>query len=88
MWGKSTAAAFCGFPLTVARVGIIALLLPGTDQRWTISWLLLSFPLWVALMSLAFLCQSGKSAWKLMLGLTIVSYSLLYGLKLLLGPAG
>ncbi|WP_337842490.1 hypothetical protein [Rheinheimera sp.] len=88
MWGKSTAAAFCGLPLTVAIIGIIALLLPGAEQRWTMSWLLLSFPLWVGLMSLAFLCQNGKSAWKLLLGLTIVCYGLLHGLKLLLGSAG
>ncbi|WP_337881177.1 hypothetical protein [Rheinheimera sp.] len=88
MWGKSTAAALFGLPLTIATIGLLALLFPGTEQRWTMSWLLLSFPLWVGLMSLVFLCQSGKSAWKLMAGLTIVSYGLLHGLKLVLGPAG
>lgn len=81
MWGKTTAALFCGLPLSVALIGIAALLWPGSGDLWVLPWLLLFFPLWIVAMSISFIFRSGKIAWLIMAGLTLLSHVLLYILK-------
>ncbi len=83
MWAKSLAAALLGLPLTVGLIGVAALLWPGDPHRTTLPWLLLSFPLWVGVMSLAFLARDGKRAWLWMGGLTLLSLGAVYALKAL-----
>ncbi|UXH76230.1 hypothetical protein [Roseateles amylovorans] len=83
MWGKSLAAALLGLPLTTAVIGLITLSWPGRPEVITLPWLLLSFPLWILVMSAAFSAQSGRRAWAWMAGLTAGSYGLLHLLKLL-----
>ena len=83
MWGKSLAAALLGLPLTVAIIGLVALLWPGDPTRTTLPWLLVSFPLWVAVMSLAFLARSGWRAWLWMGGATLLCFALIQAAKLL-----
>jgi hypothetical protein len=80
MWGKSTAAALLGLPLSVALVGLAALL--GGDQaRTTLPLLLLFFPVWIGVMAAAFLFRSGLRAWLWMGGLTVAGHAALYLLK-------
>lgn len=83
MWAKSLAAALLGLPLTVGIIGLIALLWPAPLERGTLSWLLMSFPLWVAIMSLAFLCKTGLRAWLWLGGLTVLFFGLIHLVKLL-----
>ncbi|MGO1068271.1 hypothetical protein [Lysobacter sp. CA199] len=83
MWSKSLAAALLGLPLTVGFIGLMALLWPGELQRITLPWLLLSFPLWVAVMSLALMAKSGWRAWAWMGGTTALCFGLIHLAKLL-----
>lgn len=78
MWAKSLAAAFLGLPLTVGVIGLIVLLWPGELTRITLPWLLLAFPLWVGVMSLAFLARSGWRAWAWMGGGTLLCFALIH----------
>ena len=81
MWARSLAAALLGLPLTVGIIGLVALLWPGELARVTLPWLLLSFPLWVAVMSLAFLARSGWRAWAWMGGGTLLCFALIHAAK-------
>jgi hypothetical protein len=83
MWAKSLAAALLGLPLTTAVIGLLALSWPGRAEVVTLPWLLMAFPLWIGLMSLAFAARSGPRAWMWMGGATVLGYGLLHGLKLL-----
>jgi hypothetical protein len=80
MWGKSTAAAFLGLPLSVLIVGFAALL--GSDQATTtLPWLMVFFLVWIAVMTGAFLFSTGLRAWLWMGGLTVTGYAALHFLK-------
>ena len=81
MAAKHWAAALFGLPLTIAWVGILALLFPGTAQQAILPWLLLTFPLWVTVMALMYLIRSGKRLWLLLSSLTLISYGALWLLK-------
>ncbi|WP_213603091.1 hypothetical protein [Pseudoxanthomonas japonensis] len=81
MWAKSLAAALLGLPLTVGVIGLIVLVWPGELERITLPWLLLAFPLWVGVMSLAFLARSGWRAWAWMGGGTLLCFALIQGAK-------
>ena len=83
MWAKSLAAALLGLPLTVAIIGLVALLWPGDITRTTLPWLLLAFPVWIAVMSLAFLARSGRRAWLWMGGATLLCFGLIQLAKVL-----
>jgi hypothetical protein len=80
MWGKSTAAAFLGLPLSVLIVGLAALL--SSDQATTtLPWLMVFFLVWIAVMTCAFLFRTGLRAWLWMGGLTVAGYTALHFLK-------
>jgi len=80
MRGKSFAAILLGLPLAVALVGLAALL--SSDQaRHTLPWLLVFFPVWIGVMSVAFLLQSGLRAWLWLGGACVLAYAVLYALK-------
>lgn len=80
MWGKSTAAAFLGLPLSVLIVGLAALL--SSDQATTtLPWLMVFFLVWIAMMTGAFLFKTGLRAWLWMGGLTVAGYAALHFLK-------
>ncbi len=81
MAAKHWAAALFGLPLTIAWVGILALLFPGTAQQAILPWLLLTFPLWVTVMALMYLSRSGKRLWLLLSSLPLISYGALWLLK-------
>lgn len=83
MWGKSLAAALLGLPLTVGLIGLVALLWPGPIEKVTLPWLLLAFPVWIAAMSLAFLCSSGRRAWLWMGGGTLFFFGMIQLVKAL-----
>lgn len=83
MWAKSLAAALLGLPLTVGIIGLIVLLWPGELTRITLPWLLMAFPLWIGVMSLAFLSRSGGRAWMWMGGSTLLCFGLIHAIKLL-----
>lgn len=81
MLGKSLAAAVLGLPLTVGLIGMVALVWPGDLTRITLPWLLLAFPVWIGVMSLAFLASSGARAWAWMGGCTALSFALIHLIK-------
>jgi ABC-type uncharacterized transport system permease subunit len=81
MRAKALAAALLGLPLTTALIGLFILSWPGRAEIVTLPWLLMSFPLWIGLMSLAFAARSGLRAWLWMGGATALGYGLLYGLR-------
>ncbi|MFT4257402.1 MAG: hypothetical protein QM599_10655 [Pseudoxanthomonas sp.] len=83
MWAKSLAAALLGLPLTVGLIGLVVLLWPGRLEVVTLPWLLMSFPLWVAVMSLAFLAKTGLRAWLWMGGATLLCFGLIHLAKAL-----
>lgn len=83
MWGKSLAAALLGLPFTAAVVGLISLSWPGRPEVVTLPWLLMSFPIWILVMSAVFTARSGRRAWAWMGGLTAFAYGLLHLFKLL-----
>lgn len=83
MWGRSLAAALLGLPLTVGIVGLVALHWPGELTRVTLPWLLMSFPVWVAVMSVAFLFKSGLRAWLWMGGATLLCFGLIHVSRML-----
>ena len=77
MWAKSLAAALLGLPLTVGMIGLVVLLWPGELDRITMPWLLMSFPVWVGVMSLAFLAKTGLRAWLCMALATVAAIAAL-----------
>lgn len=83
MWARSLAAALLGLPLTVGIIGLAALLWPGDPVRTTLPWLLISFPVWIGVMSLAFLARTGLRAWLWMGGATLLCFGLVQAAKLL-----
>lgn len=78
---KALAAALLGLPLTTAVIGLLTLSWPGRPEIITLPWLLLSFPLWIGIMSLCFVARSGARAWMWMGGATVIGYGLLHALK-------
>ena len=81
MWGKAFAAALLGLPLTVGVIGLLVLVWPGELQRITLPWLLIAFPLWVGVMSLAFLARTGWRALMWMGGATLLCFALIHVAK-------
>lgn len=78
MWAKSLAAALLGLPLTVGLVGLIALLWPGRQEIVTLPWLLMSFPVWIGAMSLAFAFKTGLRAWLWLGGAMLLCFALIH----------
>lgn len=85
MWNKTMAGILLALPLTVAWIGVAALLWPGTDNRWVLSWLLLAFPVWVLVLSLLPLHKRKRDSWYWLGGLTLGGFALVYLLKFLAG---
>ncbi len=83
MWTRYLAAALLGLPLTVALIGLAALAWPGNPEVTTLPWIMLAFPLWITLMTLAFVSASALRTWLWLGGATLLGFALLYGLKAL-----
>jgi len=81
MWARSLAAAVLGLPLTVGLIGLIVLLWPGPLERITLPCLLMAFPVWIGLMSLAFLSRNGWRTWAWMGGGTLLCFALIHLVK-------
>lgn len=83
MGARYLAAALLGLPLSVGLIGLFALAWPGAQTVTTLPWVMLAFPVWIAAMTLAFVCKTGLRAWLWLGGATVASFALLYGLKAL-----
>lgn len=83
MWAKALAAVLLGLPLSTALIGLLALAWPGRPEIVTLPWLLMVFPLWVGVMSMAFAARTGLRAWLWMGGGTALCHGLLDGLRAL-----
>ncbi|MDP2716974.1 hypothetical protein [Rheinheimera sp.] len=81
MASKHWAALLFGLPLTIALIGILALLFPGNEQQAVLPWLLFTFPVWVVQMALMYLSRSNKRLWLILAVLTALSYGLLWLIK-------
>lgn len=78
MWLKSLSAALLGLPLAVALVGLLALL---SDPRYTLVWLLMLMPAWVAASSAAFQFRSGARAALWMGALSVAGFGAIWAVK-------
>ncbi|KGK58142.1 hypothetical protein FHR47_001082 [Xanthomonas arboricola] len=83
MWARWLSAVVLGLPLAVGVVGLCALLLPGPQQRYTLVWLLLMFPVWIGAMALPFVFRRALHAWMVLGGLTLLCYLALAAIKAL-----
>ncbi|KZC15604.1 hypothetical protein RHOFW510R12_00100 [Rhodanobacter sp. FW510-R12] len=83
MWARCMSAALLGLPLSVGLIGLIALAWPGDPRVTTLPWVMMAFPTWVAMMTLAFVFRSAKRAWLWLGGATAACFVLLYGLQAL-----
>lgn len=83
MWARSLAAGLLGLPLAVGIIGLLALLWPGDPARTALPWLLLAFPAWITVMSLAFFARNGRRAWLWMGGATLLCFGLIQLAKML-----
>lgn len=83
MWARYLAAALLGLPLSVGLIGLVALAWPGDQEITTLPWVMMAFPVWVAVMTLAFVFDSARRTWLWLAGVTLASFALLYGLKAL-----
>jgi hypothetical protein len=83
MWARYLAAAVLGLPLSVGLIGLAALAWPGDQAVTTLPWMMLAFPLWITVMTLAFVFKSPRRAWLWLGGATLASFALLHGLKAL-----
>lgn len=83
MWTRYLAAALLGLPLTTAIIGLLALGWPGDQTVTTLPWIMMAFPVWVTVMTLAFVFRSGLHAWVWLGSATVLGFVLLYGLKAL-----
>lgn len=83
MWAKSLAAGLLGFPLTIALMGLVALLWPGDLRVNTLPVLMLVLPVWIAAMVLPFLFKRGWHAWAWMSAGTVLGFGLIHLLKAL-----
>lgn len=83
MWARYLAAALLGLPLSVGLIGLIALAWPGDQQVTTLPWVMMAFPVWISMMTLAFVFKSALRAWLWLGSATVASFALLYGFKAL-----
>jgi hypothetical protein len=83
MWARYLAAAVLGLPLSVGLIGLVALAWPGNQEVTTLPGVMMAFPVWIAVMVLAFVFKNALRAWLWLGGATLVCFGLLYGLKLL-----
>ncbi|MGN6228353.1 MAG: hypothetical protein ACTHNM_13045 [Dyella sp.] len=83
MWARFLAATVLGLPLTVGLIGLVALAWPGDPRLTTLPWVMLTFPTWIAMMTLAFVFKSAQRAWLWLGSATGLCFGLLYGLKAL-----
>lgn len=83
MWARYLAAAVLGLPLSVGLIGLAALAWPGDQAVTALPWMMLAFPLWITVMTLAFVFKSAWRAWLWLGGATLASFALLHGLKVL-----
>jgi hypothetical protein len=81
MWIKSLVAVCLAFPAAVAVTGVVALLGPGSLENRTLPVLLMFFPLWVAAISVPFLCRTGLRAALLLGSVCVVGFGLLHAAK-------
>lgn len=83
MWARYLTAAVLGLPLTVAVLGLVALAWPGDPAITALPWMMMTFPVWITAMTLAFTFRSQRRAWWWLVSVTLASFALLYGLKAL-----
>lgn len=83
MWARYLAAILLGLPLSVSLVGLVALAWPGDQTITTLPWLMMMFPVWITVMTLAFVFKTALRAWLWLGGSTVMGFALLYGFKAL-----
>ena len=81
MWGRATAGIVPGFFVSAAWVGLVSWLLPGPWQSTLVGGALAFFPVWMAVIALAFAFRSGTRAWLSYAVAAALGLSLLWGLR-------
>ena len=81
MIARSLAGVLLGFPLAAALLALLLIGLPDHGQAWVIPALLLFFPLWIALMAVAYLPRSGRRAWLVLGAGNVLAFAALWSLR-------
>jgi hypothetical protein len=82
MIARCLAGTVLGFPLAALLLALLLHVLPGHGQALLIPALILFFPLWTALMAVAYMFRSGPRAWLVMGSANIVVFAALWLLRL------
>lgn len=80
---KWLAGALLGLPLAIALCTLGILWLPGGWEGGVVLALMLSFVLWVSIISLTLLCQTSRAAWIWLIGGNLVCYGILWAVRLM-----
>ncbi len=80
---KWLAGALLGLPLAIALCTLGILWLPGGWEGGVVLALMLSFVLWVSIISLTLLCQTSRAAWLWLIGGNLVCYGILWAVRLM-----
>lgn len=80
---KWLAGVLLGLPLAIALCTLGILWLPGGWESGVVLALMLSFVLWVSIISLTLLCQTSRAAWLWLIGGNLVCYGILWAVRLM-----
>jgi hypothetical protein len=81
IWGQTTAGVFLGLTLATGIGGLYALLAPPSFDAALITGVMLTMPLWIAIMLLSFRMRSGLRAWTVLGLANLLCYGLLWALR-------
>jgi hypothetical protein len=78
MLSKSIAGILLGAPLSAAALGVVLWLWPGHWESAVIPVLVFFFPVWVAVMALAYLFRTAPRAWAWLGAANIAAFGLVW----------
>ncbi|KJV36553.1 hypothetical protein [Luteibacter yeojuensis] len=63
MLAKTFAGILLGCPLSMAVIGLVVYLWPGSSEAVLMPWLVAFFPLWTVVIAATFMFRTGVRAW-------------------------
>lgn len=82
MWGRLSAGVLAGFPLSAAMSGLLVALLPLSLEASAVLIIVLILPVWVGVISAAFMAPPGWRAWVWLLALNLCAFALLWATRM------
>jgi len=81
IWGRALAGCIAGFFLSAGLVGLASWLWPGPWQSTIVGASLAFFPVWMIVVAAAFFFRDGRSAWRWLGGMALLSLAMLWTLQ-------